>query len=89
MEINGSHPETDHVMIKEEDKDDSESTLMLKCINPLSPTEPAELPRMVPRMVRCTETVFTGAIHARGEALHSISTPNQSIHHDRSEDLSH
>ena len=43
MEINDSHPETNNVMIKEEDKDDSESTLTLKHISPLSSAEPAEL----------------------------------------------
>ena len=43
MEINDSHPETDNVTIKEEDKDDSESTPMPKHVNPLSPTEPTEL----------------------------------------------
>ena len=76
-------------MIKEEDKDDSENALTLKCISPLSSTEPTELPQVVPRVVQCTETVFTGTIHTRGEELHSILTPNQPTHHDGSEDLSH
>ena len=88
MEINDSHPETDHVMVKKEDKDDSESAPMLKCISPLSSTEPTELPRMVPGMVQCTETIFTGMICTRGEELHSILTPNQPVHHNGSGDLS-
>ena len=43
MEINDSHPEANDVTIKEEDKDDSESTPMPKRVNPLSPTEPTKL----------------------------------------------
>ena len=89
MEINDSHPETNDVTIKEEDKDNSESTPTLKCIYPLSSAEPAELSRMVPGMVQCAKTIFTGAIRTRGEELHGISTPNQPTCHDRSEDLSH
>ena len=89
MKINDSHPETDLIMIKEEDKDDSESTLMPKRVNSLSPTEPTELSRMVPGMVQCTETVFTGAICIGAERLHGIQTPNQLTHHDGPEDLSH
>ena len=89
MEINDSHPETNNVTIKEEDKDDSESTPMPKCIGPLSSTESAELSQMVPGMVQHTKTIFTGAICTRGEELHGVSTPNQPTHHNRSEDLSH
>ena len=89
MEINDSHPETNSIMTKEEDKDDSESTPTLKCINPLSSTEPTEFSRMVPRTVQRAETVFTGAICARGEEFRGIQTPNQPTHHDGSEDLSH
>ena len=89
MEINDSHPETNNVTIKEEDKDDSESTPMPKRVNPLSPTKPTKLSRMVPGTVQRTKTVFTGAIHLGAERLHGIQTPNQLTHHDRSEDLSH
>ena len=89
MEINDSYPKTNNVMIKEEDKDDSESTPTTKHVSPLSPTEPTELPRMVPGMVQHTETIFTGAIHIGAERLHGIQTPNQPTRHDRSEDLSH
>ena len=89
MEINDSLPETNDVMIKEEDKDDSESALMLKRISPLSSTEPTELSRMVPGTVQCTKTVFTGTIRIGGEELCGISTPNQPTCHDGSEDLSH
>ena len=89
MEINDPHSETNNVMIKEEDKDDSESALMLKHVSPLSSTEPTKLSHMVPRTVQRTETIFTGAIRTRGEELHSVSTPNQPVHHDGSEDLSH
>ena len=89
MEINDSQSKTNDVKIKEENKDNSESTPMLKCISPLSPTEPTKLSRVVPRTVQHTETIFTGVIHTRGEELHSILTPNQPIHNNRSEDLSH
>ena len=89
MEINDSHSETNDVTIKEEDKDDSKNTPTLKRISPLSSTEPAELPWMVPGMVQCTKTVFTGAIRTRGEELHGIPTLNQPACHNRSEDLSH
>ena len=89
MEIDDSHPETNNVTIKEEDKDDSESTPTPKHISPLSPTEPTELSRMVPGMVQHTETVFTGTIRTGAERLHGIQTPNQPTHHDGSEDLSH
>ena len=89
MEVNDPHSEANNVTIKEEDKDDSESTPMPKCISPLSSTEPTKFPRMVPGMVQHTETVFTGVIHTRGEELYSILTPNQPIHHNGSEDLSH
>ena len=89
MEISNPHPETNHVMIKEEDKDNSKNPLTPKCVSPLSSIEPTELSRMVPRMVQHTENVFTGTIHTGGEELHGILTPNQPIHHDRSEDLSH
>ena len=89
MEINDSHPETDSITIKEEDKDDSENTLTPKRVSPLSPTEPTELSRMVPGMVQCTETVFTGASRIGAERLHGIQTPDQPTRHDRSEDLSH
>ena len=44
MEISNSQPETDHVKIKEEDKDDSKSTPTPKPVNPLSSAEPTELP---------------------------------------------
>ena len=47
MEINDSHTETDLVSIKEEDKDDSESTLTTKRVDPLPSIKPAELSRMV------------------------------------------
>ena len=43
VEINDSHSKTDLIRIKEEDKDDSESTLTLKRIDPLSSTEPTKL----------------------------------------------
>ena len=43
MEINDPHSETNNVMIKEEDKDNSKSALMPKHISPLSSTEPTEL----------------------------------------------
>ena len=43
MEINDSHSETNNVMIKEEDKDNSKSTPMPKRVSPLSSTEPTEL----------------------------------------------
>ena len=89
MEINDPNPETNDVTIKEEDKDDSESTPTPKRINPLSPTEPTKLSRMVPGTVQHTETVFTGAIRTGAERLHGIQTPNQPTHHDGSEDLSH
>ena len=89
MEINDSHSETNHVTIKEEDKDNSESTPTPKCIYPLSSAEPAKLSRMVPGMVQRTETVFTGAICIGAERLHGIQTPNQSTRNDGSEDLSH
>ena len=89
MEINDSHPETNNVMIKEEDKGDSESTPTPKHVNSLSPTEPTELSRMVSGMVQCTETIFTGTIRTGAERLHGIQTPNQSTRNNRSEDLSH
>ena len=89
MEINDSYPKTDNVTIKEEDKDDSESTPTPKRVKPLSPTEPTELPRMVPGMVQRTEIVFTGAIRTGAERLHGIQTPDQLTRHDGSEDLSH
>ena len=89
VEINDSHPETDLITIKEEDKDDSESTPTPKRVNPLSPTEPTELPRMVPGMVQRTEAIFTGAISIGAERLHGIQTPNKPTRHDRPEDLSH
>ena len=89
MEINDSNPKTDLITIKEEDKDDSENTLMSKHVSPLPSTEPTELPQMVPGTIQHTETIFTGAIRIRGEELHGILTPNQPAHHDRSEDLSH
>ena len=57
MEINDSHPETNNVTIKEEDKDDSESTPMPKHVSPLSPTEPTEFSRMVPGTVQRTKTI--------------------------------
>ena len=37
MEINDPNSKTNHVMIKEEDKDDSESTLMPKQVSPCLP----------------------------------------------------
>ena len=89
MEINDPHSETNNVMIKEEDKDDSESTPMPKHINSLSSIEPAELSQMVPGTVQCTETIFTGTICTRGKELHGVPTPNQLTCHDGSEDLSH
>ena len=89
MEITNSQSKTDHVKIKEEDKDNSKSTLTLKHIGPMSPTESTELSQMVPRTVQHTETVFTGAICMRGEELHGIPTPNQPIYNDGSEDPSH
>ena len=89
MEINDSHSETDNVTIKEEDKDDSESTPTPKHINPLSPTESAEFSQMVPGTVQRTETVFTGVIRTGAERLHGVQTPNQSTRNDGSEDLSH
>ena len=89
VEINDPHSETNPIMIKEEDKDDSEGTPMPKCVSPLSPTEPTELSRMVPGMVQCTKTVFTGTIHTGTERLHGVQTPNQPTCHDGSEDLSH
>ena len=89
MEINDSRPETNNVTIKEEDKDDSESTPTTKCVSPLSSTEPTELSRMVPGTVQRTETVFTGAIRTRTEGLHDIQTLDQPTRHDGSEDLSH
>ena len=89
MEINDPHSETNNVMIKEEDKDNSKSALMPKHISPLSSTEPTELSQMVPRTVQRTEAVFTGTICARGEELHGILTLNQSTCHNGSEDLSH
>ena len=89
MEINDSQPETDNVTIKEEDKDDSESTPTPKCVSPLSPTEQTELSRMVPGTVQRTKTIFTGAIRIGAERLHGIQTPNQLTCHDGSEDLSH
>ena len=89
MEVNDPHPETNDVTIKEEDKDNSESTPTPKRINPLSPTEPTKLSRMVPRTVQRTETVFTGAIRTGTERLHGIQTPNQSACNDGSENLSH
>ena len=89
MEINDSHSETNSIMTKEEDKDDSESTPTPKCINPLSSTEPTKLSRMVPRTVQRAETIFTSAIRTRGEELHGVQTPNQLTRHDGSEDLSH
>ena len=89
MEINDSHPKTNNVTIKEEDKDNSESTPTTEHVNPLSSTEPTELPRMVPGMVQHTETVFTGAICIGAERLHGVQTPNQPTCHDGSEDLSH
>ena len=51
VEINDSHPETDLITIKEEDKDDSENALTPKRVDSLSPTEPTKLSRMVPGMV--------------------------------------
>ena len=89
MEISNPNSKTNNITIKEEDKDDSENTLMPKQVNSLPPTESTELSQIVPRMVQHTETIFTGVIHTRGEELHSILTPNQPIHHDGSEDLSH
>ena len=89
MEINDSHPETNSITIKEEDKDDSESTLTPKRIDPQPSIEPAEFSQMVPGMVQCTETIFTGAIRSGGEELHGILTLNQPTCHDGSEDLSH
>ena len=89
MEINDSHPETNNVTIKEEDKDDSENTPTPKHVDPLSPTKPTKLPRMVPGTVQRTETVFTGAIHTGAEGLHGVQTLDQPTHHDGSEDLSH
>ena len=89
MEVNDPHPETNDVTIKEEDKDDSESTPTPKRVSPLSPTKPAELSRMVPGTVQRTETVFTGTICVGAERLHGIQTPNQSTCNDGSEDLSH
>ena len=89
MEINDSHSETNDVTIKEEDKDDSESTSMPKRVNSLSPAEPAELSRMVPGMVQRTETVFTGPCRFGAERLHGVQTPNQPTRNDGSEDLSH
>ena len=89
MEINDSHPETNNVTIKEEDKDDSESTPTSKHVNSLSPTEPTELSQMVPGMVQRTETVFTGTIRIGTERFYGIQTPNQPTRYDGSEDLSH
>ena len=89
MEVNDPHSKTNNVMIKEEDKDDSMSTLMLKRISPLSSTEPTKLSQMVPRMVQHTKTVFTSAICTRREELHGVSTLDQPARHDGSEDLSH
>ena len=89
MEINDSHSETNNVTIKEEDKDDSESTLTPKRIDPQPSIEPAEFSQMVPGTVQCTETVFTGTSRTGAEGLHGIQTPNQPTRHDRSEDLSH
>ena len=89
MEINDSRSENNDVTIKEEDKDNSESTPTPKRISPLSPTEPAEFSRMVPGTVQCTETVFTGAIRIGAERLQGIQTPNQSTRNNGSEDLSH
>ena len=89
MEINDSNPEANNVTIKEEDKDDSESTPTTKHVNPLSSTKPTELSRMVPGAIQCTETVFTGAISTGTERLYSVQTPNQPTHHDGAEDLSH
>ena len=43
MEINDPYPETNDVPIKEEDKDDCESTPTPKHVNPLSSIEPTEL----------------------------------------------
>ena len=51
MEINDSHPETNLITIKEEDKDDSENALTPKHVNSLSPTEPTKFPRVVPGTV--------------------------------------
>ena len=82
MEINDSYSKTDDVTIKEEDKDDSESTPTPKHVDPLSPTDPPEFARMVPGMVQRTETVFTGAIRTGAERLHGIQTPNQSTHNE-------
>ena len=89
MEINDTHSETNNVTIKEEDKDDSESTPTPKRVSPLSPTKPTELSRMVPGTVQRTETVFTSAIRIGAEELHGIQTPNQPTHNDGSEDLSY
>ena len=89
MEINDLNSETNNVTIKEEDKDDSESTLTPKCIGPVSPTEPTEFSRMVPGTVQRTKTIFTGMIRTGGEELHGILTPNQPTCHNESEDLSH
>ena len=89
MEINDPCSKANRVMIKEEDKDNSTSTLTLKHVSPLPSTEPTELSRMVPGTVQCTETIFTGMICTGGEEFHDIPTSNQSVHNDRSEDLSH
>ena len=88
MEIDDSCPETNNVTIKEEDKDDSESTPTPKRVSPLSSTEPTELSRMVPGTVQRTKTVFTGAIHTGAERLQGIQTLNQLTCHNGSEDLS-
>ena len=88
VEINDSHPETDLITIKEEDKDDSKNTLMPKHVDPLPSIEPTKFSRMVPGTVRCTKTISTGTIRTGAERLHGIQTPNQLTRHDRSEDLS-
>ena len=51
MEIIDSHPETNLITIKEEDKDDSENAFKPKCVNPLSSVKSTELSRMVPGTV--------------------------------------
>ena len=89
MEINDSHPETDLITIKEEDKNNSENALTPKRVNSLSPTEPTEFSRVVPGTVRHTETVFTGTSRTGAERLHGVQTPNQPTRDDGSEDLSH
>ena len=89
MEISNSQPMPDHVKIKEENKDDSESTPMLKHIHPLPSAEPTKLPQVVPGPVQHTETVFTGTICSRGERLPSIQTSDKLTHTNTSEDLSH